>query len=530
MLNAHQVKEFSNDLEKNKHFIHSLFASVINEIEETKDDKNHLEIIKTYIQFIDHPLFAPLNEYSLWTFKRDYNAALAAAIKFHENAISTVKDKMYLFSVMNFEISIDIYKSLGKGHLDNLNNVIMDIFDTIKIIESNEDIRWNLEFLELLCNNWNSLEKETYDKTISIIETSFQHFSDIKNMNFARHYLEIKRKLVNKKGETKEINTVLERIAMTYEKEAEFKKEEPAVVCAFLEDAMKCYEKTGNKIKIDEIKLKLKEESKKIKYSKSSVDIEMPIEWIDNIISDLTTLEINEIPLYVGSNGSFIPQRKEVRRLADKILSDHPLLGIIATTANSDGNSVKSNSSEEELREYQYRHQYEFQIKYIGMVLSILFQKIFKKGLLNSENIYTYLSKNELFTPDDLKTAKIGFDAYFKADYISSLHILVPKLESMIRNIMQLVGITTTISDKDGIREGDLGSSLRKSEVEKMFGEDFNDFLKILLIEKDAINLRNRLAHGLLKYSEFNEVLASIIVFVYLRLGTLRLVDKKEED
>ena len=116
-----------------------------------------------------------------------------------------------------------------------------------------------------------------------------------------------------------------------------------------------------------------------------------------------TPLEINEIPLYVGSNGSFIPQRKEVRRLADKILSDHPLLGIIATTANSDGNSVKSNSSEEELREYQYRHQYEFQIKYIGMVLSILFQKIIEKELLNSENIYTHLSKNELFTPDDFK-------------------------------------------------------------------------------------------------------------------------------
>lgn len=519
------TKELGNE-DKSDHLIKTAFSLVIKEIKETKSDEKHFETIGTYIQSVDHQFFNPLYEYSLWIIKQDYNAALEAAAKFHENAINAAKEKMYLLSVLNFEIAIDIYKSLGKRHLNNVKDVIKDIFEIIKMIESKNDFRWNLEFLELLYNNWDNLVSENREEISSIIERGYQHFENAKKMDLAIHYLEMKRKTVNKNGEAEEVKNILERIAQAYETKAELRKEEPAVVCAFLEDALGYYEKARNKSKINEIRVKLKDISKKIEYSEVSVESELPIEWIEAFIDNLKLLNINEIPLHIGATKTFVPKRKDVRKFAAGILRDYPLVGYLPKVTVSDGNSVKSSHSEEELLEYQYRHQYSFEIQYTGLILSVLFQKLIEEELFCSESVYNYLSGNELFSSDDLKIAKAGFDAYFKTDYVSSIYILVPKLENAIRFFMHKVRISTTISDKDGIREGDLGSYLRKQEVEDMFGCDFNDFLKILLIEKDAINLRNRLAHGLLDDTELDKTLASLIIFVYLRLGTSKLNKK----
>lgn len=527
MFDLDWVKE-QLDENNNDYTIRMIFDSLITEIEKSKDNESASKEIIAYIQSVNHPIFAPLVNYSLWIFKRDYKAAISAAAAFHENAIKAAKEKTYLLSVVNFEIVIDIYKSLGKGYLDKFYDVIADILETIKTNEKSNDFRWNLELLELLAKNMDSLEVTTNRKIVSITEKGFQFFYDKKNMHLARCYLELQRKFINKIGNQKEIANVLEQIAMTYETDAGLRVNEPAVVCAFLKDALGYYELTGNTHKIEEIKLKLKTESKKVSYPKSSVEIKFPMEVVDNFIDYLTTLEIDKIPLEIASHAIFVPERKNVMQLTEDILKKYPLIAMTPTVSTFDGNDVKSSSSPEAIKDHQYRMQYSLQIKFNGLILDKIFKELAEKGMFNSEIVYQYLSNNMFFDQDDLETAKIGIEAYFNNNYVSCMHILIPKVENTIRNLMLLAGIPTTITDKDGIREGDLGSYLRKKEVEEIFGDDFGDYLKILLVEKDAINLRNRLAHGLLKYPEFNEVFASLMLFVYLKLGTLEQVPEEE--
>ncbi|ETA69283.1 hypothetical protein MettiDRAFT_2779 [Methanolobus tindarius DSM 2278] len=518
-----QLEENDND-----HIINMIFGSVIAEIKKAKGNEQHSNEIRTYIQSINHPFFAPLDNYSLWIFEQDYKAAVAAAAKFHENATNIANEKMYLFSVANFQISSDIYKSLGKGHLDNVHEIVEDIFETIKVIENRHDLRWNLELLDILYNNLNLLEKTTYEKIISITENGFQYFYDSKNMHLARSYLEIQRKILNKKGTQKELAAIFEKIAITYETDAELRKDEHAVVCAFLKEALGYYELAGNHPKIEEVKLRLKAESQKVEYSKNSVDVKLPMDHINKLISYFSTLEFDKIPLEIALYDEFVPKKKDMMQLTEEILATYPLIGIIPTVTTCDGNDVKACSSPEAIKNHQYRFQYSNHMKFIGVVLNIIFKRLTEKEMFSSEVVFRYLSNNELLVQDDLETAKTGIEAYFKSDYVTCMHILVPKLENIIRNLMYIGGIPTTITDMDGIREGDLGNYLRKEEVQNIVGEDFNDFLKILFIEKDSINLRNRLAHGLLKYIEFNEVFASLILFVYLRLGAVELISEEK--
>lgn len=93
---------------------------------------------------------------------------------------------------------------------------------------------------------------------------------------------------------------------------------------------------------------------------------------------------------------------------------------------------------------------------------------------------------------------KALFSGYDR-DFISSLHVLIPQLENLIRWLLHQRGVGTTTLDSKGIEtENGLSALMELPEANEIFGEDLAFELKVLLCTRIGPNLRNDLAHGLL--------------------------------
>ena len=110
--------------------------------------------------------------------------------------------------------------------------------------------------------------------------------------------------------------------------------------------------------------------------------------------------------------------------------------------------------------------------------------------------------------------------AGFEYDFVTSIHLLAPQLEHLVRVALKESDVHTTTLTQDGIdMECGLSTLLDKPEAAEILDENFLFELKVLLTDQRGPNLRNEVAHGLL-----DDATASSVASVYVWWRTLRLV------
>ena len=88
----------------------------------------------------------------------------------------------------------------------------------------------------------------------------------------------------------------------------------------------------------------------------------------------------------------------------------------------------------------------------------------------------------------------------YNRDFASSLHLLAPQIEHMVRHQLKMNQVTTTSIDREGIEtENGLSTLVDLPEVKAIFGEDVTFELKALFCSPYGANLRNEVAHGLIE-------------------------------
>ncbi|MDO8420657.1 MAG: hypothetical protein Q7S99_00695 [Parvibaculum sp.] len=106
------------------------------------------------------------------------------------------------------------------------------------------------------------------------------------------------------------------------------------------------------------------------------------------------------------------------------------------------------------------------------------------------------------FIPDSQKKIwSMGLLRYFQNDYISAAHLLLPQLESSLRHILKLNGISPVKRFDDGTEEDlDLGGMLsrNRNELDKILSANLAAEIERIFHLRPGPALRHDLAHGLL--------------------------------
>jgi hypothetical protein len=128
-----------------------------------------------------------------------------------------------------------------------------------------------------------------------------------------------------------------------------------------------------------------------------------------------------------------------------------------------------------------------------------------------------------LIPTDRVSLYREGLAAFDREDYIKSIHVLVPQIENSLRELLVVLGGSSTKATEDGAFElKNMNDVLHEARVREALDEKLWSFLKVLYADKRGMNLRNLVAHGVAPMEAFNPVTASLVVQSIALLSMIR--------
>ncbi len=142
------------------------------------------------------------------------------------------------------------------------------------------------------------------------------------------------------------------------------------------------------------------------------------------------------------------------------------------------------------------------------------------------------VQKSNIIPIDRIAIFAKGLYAGFSYDFMTSLHLLSPQVENMVRIQLQEAGVRTTIIENGTDVEQEIGFSklVEKEKFEDIFGKDLSFELKALFCDGAGPNLRNNVAHGLLSSSEMNSVYSVYCWWLCFKLVFINFYNAERED
>lgn len=150
-----------------------------------------------------------------------------------------------------------------------------------------------------------------------------------------------------------------------------------------------------------------------------------------------------------------------------------------------------------------------------GLPTVFLLKKILLKTLSNSIPYDSFFINNT-----DKKLLENSIESFKKEDYITSLSLIVPRIESILREIIKKKGgtdlIVKSFKKNRYFAHKTFSDCLNSVEIQEFFSKEMILLLKAIFSNNYGLNIRNELAHGLLDASEYTEAANIIILIVIL--------------
>jgi hypothetical protein len=156
----------------------------------------------------------------------------------------------------------------------------------------------------------------------------------------------------------------------------------------------------------------------------------------------------------------------------------------------------------------------DLEVKMIYLVLGMRAARE-KFKFSSSELIDQMLVGSPLFREDRREFFDQGFTAYENGDYMKAIHVLVPQVENMMRELLGVFGAGKSKPNPLQAHLFDhknMNDFFREPLVSESMEESLYLFLKSLYIDRRGLNLRNDLAHGLVEVAAFSEQNASLVI------------------
>ena len=311
------------------------------------------------------------------------------------------------------------------------------------------------------------------------------------------------------------------------------------VAASFLEDAIQVYrsiprdhrDRHDVDKRIQELRLLLNEHGKRALDEMATVS-GSPIDFSDGIeqARDAVSGKSVQVALWTFANLYHVSAKK-LRESAIENLSRTPFLASIPKVysshdgrviARTPGISASTPSEDDEAEILAQMNRVEY-----GTLVSIIVQAL----ILPALDVLTL--EHRLRTADLIDLARrspivpIGREVLFSKalaegfnrDFATSIHLLAPQIEHMVRIPLKAAGVSTSHLDQDGIEtENGLSALIDLPQTKAIFGEDLTYEIKALFCDQMGPNLRNNIAHGLLNDQEVQSVDAIYAWWLGLKL------------
>ncbi len=333
------------------------------------------------------------------------------------------------------------------------------------------------------------------------------------------------------------------------------------------QEAIKAYKKAGHREKVSELEKVFAELKQNFELPTHKIDLDLSdysdyIKWCEETAEKVSEWDFTQLINVLMWDKNLLPDLAQVREQAMREKEQSLIALTTPTVLDSNGNLVRYFATEEEKQKF-------FEINQYGIVLSLklrlieaILEKSIEKGKFTLEALSEFLKKETWLgqaIPKSgtwsgkiehtwLKLVLPSLKAFFEesqkpratAQFILFIDSIVPKIEGILRDICALIEIPTfkfernqhglqTTREKhmsELLYEGN--SNEEKSNYEKLkqiIDENELCFLKFLFVEKSGMNLRNKVAHGLMLEKQYTASHAFLVLMAFLRLSKYQFSD-----
>lgn len=481
----------------------------------------------------EHPLLEALRGYQRWEKEQDYENGAELALKKYEEGIDQALDDCW-FHVASWSLAayIDFVDSLN--HEDRLQQAVDDATELIEeqYSEFNADEGSAGRILDAISEaNLRSIDSATLERLVEFAWTRAEYTNEQHNYHAQRNYLHRIRKILEQSDES--IEDVQEELIESYEDEIEFQKTRGHLVTATtIEGALKECESFADEETINRWRLEKRRENRRgIKQEMEPVGGEIPNEVAEKFTSLANTLVVNfekaanefspeqaflglvKVPVFLphlGDTPSDDGQQPGEEEGRENLFPTTSLTDIFPRRYMShEGDSVSSETSDIDVPD---GYSAEARLS-VGLTSRVLY-KLINQGLIQEHHLLTLLESIDGATVDDKAFLTDFIIAFFEDRHAEAVHLGMPRLEGVIKHQLENSGTAITAS----IRGEDLPKTFGglMNRLEGLLDEDYVTFLRFRYHDATGEALRNRTAHGELRYKEAHyDFSASLLVEIF---------------
>lgn len=430
---------------------------------------------------------------------------------------------------------------------DRIKNKIIDLVNCTDF--------WNEDLYLIPCGLINHIltEKRNFKEVNNLNEICWNIYNNIKSMHSLNviKVLELGEKCDLK---DKKYNWRLE-IAKIYEKDMD-ESEDARIKAYHCLNASYNYKKAGKISESEELLGKYNEFPQDFEYMGFCEQIENGPELIEKMIEYADEfVEKNDskyILMYLMNDSRLTEYHESSLSFVKLSKKDFPLLHIFPIALEDEnGFTIKKIEPGDESDNHATMQYYNWLIKfaYLPFIIEIInFSYI--SGKLSPKIILEYLrdetwlghqeihgvGKNELFSMivpiinnyfhewESLYLYELPYPNF--SLFIDSL---ILKIEGILKILYGIDNEIKETTEEGAIQDKSLNKIL-EDEHFNLISEDDLFFLRYLLIDKSGLNLRNKVAHSLMKKEEYNIGNANLLLLALLKLCSFQLVFKTEID
>jgi len=394
-------------------------------------------------------------------------------------------------------------------------------------VEAHSEAYSVLSIVEKILDNRRFGKAEILSRWVNLLTKALEREND---RYVRRDFLTQLVRLYQRLGRLEDVRRHRIQIAEEWECEARERQADSCLVAGrFYQDALKAYAEAGLPNKVEEMKLRMRASYKRAEETEfKTLSVEIPVDltaW-DTQVAGWLTLEPVDALRHLAACPDLIPDWDAAARQTAELREKGSVSHLMPWVTVDDGRPVSGALGEAERELELVRRNYRWYVSLTASLLTRALASFRRQGTLSTESLVSAIEESPVFPKEKSEIIGRGFERYVDGDYVSALHVLVPHLEDCMRRFLgKLGGSTTSVLPSGKMREKPLDQVLESGEIRRVFAL-FSDrlwrYFEHVLVAETGLNLRNDVAHGLLRADELNENNANIIVHLYLLLGLLR--------
>jgi hypothetical protein len=307
----------------------------------------------------------------------------------------------------------------------------------------------------------------------------------------------------------------------------------------WLEELYHIYKQYGQKDKelkdkMEGVSIKVGQLRKKMEFKPEEYSIDIPREEIGKFINCLIDGDLDEAVRKVADY--YVLKRDNVIQTLDDLSKKSPFTFLFPRKIfDKEGRPVaeipplrKDNLQGDEMNIIWEMAQMVF---YSSSFLWETLLALISKFKLDADTIINYLYESPIFDEERKEFFVRGIKAYLEKDFLVALHILVPQIENLIRNLAENIGVPILkVHNLGGFNYRTLDDLLRDERIIKTLSEDLCLYFRVLFTHPGGLNIRNNICHGISPIKDFNSSYASLVFHALLCLSVATKELEKENE